>query len=503
MSSALAIAGVSAVLKDLLDNAVIDASANAPIKITTQAPHRCEKYFSEVPYINLFLYHLDFNTGWRNMGLPSCDGGGQRLSNPLLALNLRYVVAASGTKDIESEILLGYAMKTLHENPVLTRDAIRTALASGIPDVGTAVLPAPLQPQNQIGLADQVEQIRITPQPMNSEELSKMWTALQAKQNPSMAYLVTVVLIESKKLVRNVLPVLTRGKAAGDPAREEGIAARPYIPCILPAYPTLLAARVSDYHPAAQVGVRDPDTNAVLFEPDTVYLFGHHLAGSDAKVVLTHSRLGTRFTVALDAQPFSSPPTAAEVRDGEVDYELPESVRQVADVCVSFNLDGAEPAHEGDELTPGVYSLQLSVIPSGDTVARTTNAIPFAVAPRLVLREQDGVSATLPQNDPEEVAPASITANVHCAPGVRFNQDAIMVLGDRELRIVRTDSQENPVYSDLLTFEGNVPREWLAASASRLARLQVDGVESVYIKRFGPGRPPEFDDSQMVMIPVT
>ena len=50
------------------------------------------------------------------------------LSNPPLALNnLHYLLSAYSGGDLHAEILLGYAMQLLHEMPVLTRAAIRTA----------------------------------------------------------------------------------------------------------------------------------------------------------------------------------------------------------------------------------------------------------------------------------------------------------------------------------------------------------------------------------------
>ena len=59
-------------------------------------------------------------------------------------------------------------------------------------------------------LAEQVEQIRISPQPMNAEEVSKLWTAFQAKYRPSAAYHASVVLIESARSAKSALPVAGR-----------------------------------------------------------------------------------------------------------------------------------------------------------------------------------------------------------------------------------------------------------------------------------------------------
>src|SRR5215211_5297880 len=132
MSSPLAIAAVTAVLKDLLDNGLIDHSVSAavggPVVVTAHAPQRIKTDENEVAQLNLFLYQVTPNPGWRNAGLPSRNGSGNLLTNPPLALDLHYLLTAYGKQDFEAEILLGYAMHLLHETPVLTREAIRKTL---------------------------------------------------------------------------------------------------------------------------------------------------------------------------------------------------------------------------------------------------------------------------------------------------------------------------------------------------------------------------------------
>jgi hypothetical protein len=59
-------------------------------------------------------------------------------------------------------------------------------------------------------LAEQVEQIKIIPEALNTEELSNLWPAFQAKYRPTAAYQVSVVLIESRRSTRPALPVQAR-----------------------------------------------------------------------------------------------------------------------------------------------------------------------------------------------------------------------------------------------------------------------------------------------------
>jgi hypothetical protein len=213
MSTALAIASVTAVLKDLLNNGLIDhdvSSSLGNVLVTALPPDRIDTgEATEKSQLNVFMYQVSPNQGWRNVGLPSRDGNsGARLTNPPLALDLHYMLSAYGAKDLHTEILLGYGMQLLHETPVLTRDAIRRALGPSFPVNGS--FPPELANLFTSGLADQVEQIKIAPLSLTTEEISRLWTAFQARYRPTAAYQLSVVLIESRQSVRTPLPVRSR-----------------------------------------------------------------------------------------------------------------------------------------------------------------------------------------------------------------------------------------------------------------------------------------------------
>ena len=212
MSNALAIAAVTAVLKDLLNNGLIGhdlASAVGAVTVTAKPPDLITTGVSEAAQLNLFMYHATENAGWRNVGLPAMGVDGQRLANPPLPLNLHYLLMAYGAAEFQAEILLGYAMHLLHENPVLGRDAIRTALAPPAP-VGGSELPPAYQALSAADLADQVELIKLSPEALSVEDLSKLWTAFGAKYRPTAAYQASVVLIQGTRSTRSALPVRNR-----------------------------------------------------------------------------------------------------------------------------------------------------------------------------------------------------------------------------------------------------------------------------------------------------
>ncbi len=214
MSTALAIASVTAVLKDLLHNGLIDhdlVSSLGDVLVSALPPDRIDvSATTGNSQLNLFLYQVTPNAGWRNVGLPSRDGRGDRLANPPLALDLHYLLTAYGAKDLHAEILLGYGMQLLHETPVLTRDAIRTSLKPPTAVESGGDLPATLRTLFTSELAEQVEQIKIVPQALSTEEVSKLWSAFQARYRPSAAYQASVVLIESRQSTRSALPVRAR-----------------------------------------------------------------------------------------------------------------------------------------------------------------------------------------------------------------------------------------------------------------------------------------------------
>jgi hypothetical protein len=214
MSTALAIASVTAVLKNLLDNGMIDDQVTVSVgsvAVSALAPDLIALDANAGSRLNLFLYHVTPNQGWRNTSLPTRNTDGDRVANPPLALDLHYLLTAYAARDLHAEILLGHGMQVLHETPVLSRPAIRRAL--GAPDLvkdPDDSLPPELEALGASGLAEQVEAIKITPQMMGTEEVSRLWSAFQSRYRPSAPYVASVVLIEAQHSTRAPLPVRAR-----------------------------------------------------------------------------------------------------------------------------------------------------------------------------------------------------------------------------------------------------------------------------------------------------
>ena len=211
MSGPLAIAAVSAVLRDLLQTGMtamnlgdsLQGAASGDVDVSVGAPDRVTLTGNgAASQLNLFLYNVARNVGWANLGLPARDSRGDLVENPVMGLDLYYLVTAYGAVDYDAEVLLGGAMQVLHDTPGLARDEIRSALGAGLPNLPKNV--------ELCGLADQAEAIRISPLPMSTEEIVRLWSAFQSNYRPSVAYLVTVVLMQSQKSSRHALPVRGR-----------------------------------------------------------------------------------------------------------------------------------------------------------------------------------------------------------------------------------------------------------------------------------------------------
>jgi len=418
MSSQLAIGAVSAVLRNLLDDGLVKAAPDiGAITVTAVAPDSIKLDDPNFgPQLNLFLYRVSPNQGWQNAVLPAYDSNGTRASNPPLALNLHLLLTAYGKSDFQAEILLGYAMSLLHEHPVLDRASMRTALDPS--PLGASILPPAFQALSASDLADQLESVTLTLEPMDTEEMSRLWSAIQAHYRPTAAYVVSVVLIEAKKPVKDALPVLTVGAFDTELGREVGVQVHPDL---LPPLPTLVRA----VPPASQSAVR---------LGETLHLEGFHLDGGSVEVHFAHPLLATPNirTIGTNAE------------DSGIDVSLPSGP----------TADQEWPA--------GIWSVTVDLVQPGETVVRSTNAVAVVLAPTPLLspapvmtRDGDG----------------RVTATVTVHPSVRPSQSARLALGtDTAL------AEPHPTTAAQLTFKlGIIPGgpQWL--------RLTVDGAESLLV----------------------
>lgn len=468
MSTALAIAGVSAVLRDLLNNGLIDHKATdalgATITVSVGPPDRVIPAAggTEATQLNLFMYNVTPNTGWRNEGLAARDGSGsQRLSNPPLAINLHYLISAHASADLHGEILLGYAMQLLHETPVLSRNAIQKALNPS-PAVGTA-LPIALQALADSGLENQIEQIKLTPEYLSTEELSKLWTATQSHLRPTAAYMASVVLIEATTPIRKTLPVLMRGVADRGVSIQLGAA---------PSLQSVSMVMIDDAArkpeppswPSAQWGLR-------------LSFRGVQLGGEKVSLRFEHSALSPRQII------------------------IPPSDRD--HTTLHINLPLATDIAAQALWAAGIYAVTAIVEDNGVTRSSNTLPLPFAAkitrVPNTVARVGADNTATLQvQCSPKLPITANLEAGVW---KLALTQKVSLLLAGIEVPAepLADSLLAPPSAIDTVSFVlKNAP-----ALNKEIARLRVAGVDSLPFVRQDLPAPPRLVIDPSLMVTIT
>ena len=350
MSNALAVAAVTTTLRNLLTNAL-----DGVVSVTTKPLDEARQ--AAIDQINVFLYHIAPNAALRNTPMPGQTKPGET-GHPPLALSLYYLVTAYGQNNDDSlaHRLLGRVMGALHDHPLLHPEEIRSATQATLP---TSDLHA------------QVERVRITPQPLNLEEMSKLWATFQTQYRISAAYHVSVVLIESARPARTPLPALGRGSQD-----DRGVATQPDVTT---PFPTLLSAET-------------PDPQFGLLLGETLTLRGLNLSGANPSVRLTHQALDLERTLTA----------LATHADEEITVVIPN-----------------QPA----DFPAGFWTVEVSVERPGETFSRTTNRQGFVLAPEVT---------NLPASFARDAQGLAVV-NINCRPEVRPAQRVALLLGSREI----------------------------------------------------------------------
>jgi hypothetical protein len=316
MSNGLAIAAVTATLQKLLYDRLRAKYDNADV---TTLP--LDKANTGENKVNLFLYHVALNAAWRNRSeVPGQMKPGE-VGYPPLALDLYYLLTAYGqgdhTWDDQSHRLLGMAMSILHDHPLLGRDELRLALGDS-------------------NVQAQFERVRITPQPLSTEEVSKLWTAFQTQYRLSVAYQVSLVLIDSTRAGRAALPVLRRGPED----RGADVLAAPS--------PVLTASEPPDSLPSARLG-------------DTLSLKGKRLDTAGIVVRFHHRDADS----PIELQPLP------EGTDEELKVQLPADRDAMGTWAAGF------------------YTVDL-LVRHPDRPSWATNEVPLAIAPAITITPNVG-----------------------------------------------------------------------------------------------------------------
>ena len=202
MSSPLSIASVTSVIKSTLENGLVMHGATAVVgelAVTALPPDRIPTGADERSQLNIYLYRITPNTAWRAIPTSNSSSNGNGVRPVPLSLDLHYLLTAYGERDYHAETLLGSAMELLHGTPVLTRETIAPTLAAlaergGSGDAGASVF---------ADVIESIDRITLSPEFLSMEDLTKLWSALQARYRLSATYQASVLMRAASDAVQS------------------------------------------------------------------------------------------------------------------------------------------------------------------------------------------------------------------------------------------------------------------------------------------------------------
>ncbi|KAF5414493.1 MAG: hypothetical protein C5S48_08845 [Candidatus Methanogaster sp.] len=402
MSNFLAIATVTAALRQTLQAVVgMDVPGST---VTTQRP---DAPAATDPHVNIYLYQVTPNAAWRNMDLPTRRNGGELVQRPQAALNLHYLLTFYGDEEnLEPQRLLGSVVRTLHARSVVTRQVIRETVANPLFSF--------LASSN---LADEVELVKLTPTPLSTEELSKLWSVFfQTPYALSIAYQGTVVLIESEETPQKALPV-----------RERSLYVMPF------------------RQPIIEQVISQEGADLPIVSGSTLTITGKQLRGD-----VTRVRVGG----------VEERPAPEQITDTEISLQLPSGLYA--------GVQGVQVIHQmlmGKPPTPhhGVES----------------NVAAFVLCPTITATVSNVTSHTVIDAANNEVTLFAADITVNVSPGVGKKQRVVLLLnefdppGDRPAHSYsfKAPLRDDDASSIVIQISDVAPGDYLV-------RVQVDGAES-------------------------
>jgi uncharacterized protein DUF4255 len=181
----LAIAAVTAVLRDFLANGLIrysNVTRLGDVQVSVLPPDRINLGSEEPNQLNLFMYRIA-----PHASLSRNRDGSQS------TVDLYYLLTAYGAQDLHCEVLLGCAVHLLSTVPFLTSDFVKEILEAPGAKAGKASA-SPLRVALATSeMSSTFTRLRVTQQFMSFDEMSKLWSTLQARYRPSVTYEVAAV----------------------------------------------------------------------------------------------------------------------------------------------------------------------------------------------------------------------------------------------------------------------------------------------------------------------
>ncbi len=199
MSDELAIADVGETLRRLIRDRMEEPPGTpaSGVMVTVGPPHlgRAEDFTPDGARLNLFLYRVTEHAQLNNQEIGAASVG-PAYGHPPLSVRLYYLMTAYGgalagagavvSDDLMAHRILGSAMRVFHDFPIITPD-LRTVRISG----GERILAE--------SLVNECERLKVTLEALSVDDMSKIWTSLSLRYRVSVAYVVSVLQIESRR----------------------------------------------------------------------------------------------------------------------------------------------------------------------------------------------------------------------------------------------------------------------------------------------------------------
>lgn len=353
MSNDLAIATVTATLTEWVRPALEDDVDGAGVAAVR--PDQIDTL--EGPGVNFFLYRVTPNHAYRNADLPTRRTDGNVVQRPQAALDLHYILTFYGSDlALEPQRVMGSVARTLHAQPVLSRQAIESTIGS-----------TTFNYLADSDLAEQVERVKITPMSLDLEELSKLWSVFfQTAYRLSMAYIVNLVLIEADaETPRPTLPV-----------RSRNIYVNPF----------------RDLYVEKIVAAIEPEEQ--ITTASTLIITGRQMRGEVTRVRIGEAEFSplrpnlsdTRITIDID----SETPTTGNLRAG---IQAVQVIHRLMMGTPEFEHEGIESNVVAIMLRPriqesgGIYDIQVSAIQT-DADGNSFRAVTITLWPDVGRRQR-------------------------------------------------------------------------------------------------------------------
>lgn len=274
--------------------------------------------FGDEEGVNLFLYKVEENAQWKNMDWPGERSNPTKMQRPPLSLDLFYLLNPYAPKVTETTAdiaqiprILGKAMQILHENSVLN-------------DVHNPYFDADNDQHFSEDLRNSFEKIKITLNPIELEEMLKIWSMGDKSYRLSVAYHVSLV---------QIAPTVP-AKPVAAPVQETGLKVTTLAPPLI----TKLA----------------PSSGPVGTEL--------HIIGANLGLKGIRSMVRIAETSITDF---------VSVTEGEIVLTIPDDVKNGPEQRIKVVIDGRESKPELFRVSPWITSItpQRGAVDTGDAHA--------------------------------------------------------------------------------------------------------------------------------------